>query len=235
MSPRRPLRWHGPHLALVLAAAIGTGPALAQKMYRCGSVYQDRPCTGADTGRVVGSAAPGTTGPALSARCARRGEAAARLMWARESGRTQEDQLARVRDPLERELLPQVYALPGNTAAVRGAVEAACHEDEARQALPAETGASNRPVSTPSAPVTAADGAPAATPAAPPPNAGPGSLSGAGAGVEAQHAQRRRCGAIDARRQSIQAAQRAGGSAAMMDALNRRAREIDAQHRSAGC
>jgi hypothetical protein len=92
---------------LVLCGA----PALA--MYRCGNVFQDKPCESGAEIRLSPSGRPTTAPPAarapasapaaapaattpssFTAACARVGEQAQRIVWKREGGATQEQQLA---------------------------------------------------------------------------------------------------------------------------------------------
>ena len=86
-------------LALPLIAVIASLslPASAQKMYRCGSTYQQQPCGGGKEGKVIGhgtgTASPSVASPAnLHPACAQRGAAAQKIKWIREAGNTQQQQ-----------------------------------------------------------------------------------------------------------------------------------------------
>jgi hypothetical protein len=123
-------------LACVLA--LLACPALAQKAYRCGAVYQDRPCAAAQDGQAVNTSGAGQAAKAdtrVDAECARRGQAALRVAWARESGSTEAEQSAQLRG-LDREVLPEVYRLRGSSAEIRRAVEADCMAAKERELAP---------------------------------------------------------------------------------------------------
>ena len=68
--------------AIVLGVFLGLGlagsPAQAQKMYRCGKVYQDRPCPAGQAGKVVGRTGAGAAAPQAAGRdpeCAQKARA----------------------------------------------------------------------------------------------------------------------------------------------------------------
>lgn len=124
--------------AAAICAAVLMWPALqahAQRMYRCGNAYQDRPCEGAQAGKEVrdfsGAAAPGSK-VAADAQCARTGEEALKIVWARESGVTREQQLAS--RPQDQWLIETVYMKRGSAPEIRAGVEAACMAEKERQA-----------------------------------------------------------------------------------------------------
>ena len=62
---------------LVAASFALCAQAQAQSMYRCGNVYQDRPCAAGMKSRVVGStgvaSAPSTPSAGVDPECAQRG------------------------------------------------------------------------------------------------------------------------------------------------------------------
>lgn len=55
-------------VAMLLALVGLAFPTHAQKMYRCGNVYQDQPCAGEQQGKVIGSTggAPASAAPAAA-------------------------------------------------------------------------------------------------------------------------------------------------------------------------
>lgn len=123
---------------MALAASLGlvAPTAWAQKTYRCGAVYQDRPCAAAQDGRSVntsgaGQAALGDT--RVDAVCARRGHAAQRVAWARESGKTEQEQATQLRGD-DRDVLPEVYRRRGSSLDIRRAIEADCMAEKERAA-----------------------------------------------------------------------------------------------------
>src|SRR5512133_1262148 len=90
-------------MAVVLSGLLAAGAAHA--VYRCGNVYQDRPCddNGPQPHLTPGMKAPKpqAASPAAAASpcapaCARVGEQAQQVAWKREAGATQDKQLAEV-------------------------------------------------------------------------------------------------------------------------------------------
>src|SRR4030067_762715 len=110
-------------------------PAHAQKMYRCGNVYQDRPCAG-EQQKIIGStgAASASAAPAVEGHCAQRGANAQKIMWAKETGRTEEMQLSAASSGEERKLIAEVYRKRGPSVEVRAAIEADCTAERQRAA-----------------------------------------------------------------------------------------------------
>lgn len=118
---------------LVLLAAMGM-PAQAQKMYRCGSNYQDRPCSGQDS-RVISSSGAGQAAPAaapVDAACVQRAGDAQKIAWVRESGKTQAEQTSA--QPGQRELIADVYRRRGSSLEIRNAIESECAAEKERAA-----------------------------------------------------------------------------------------------------
>src|SRR3954466_16070192 len=81
----------------------------AQQMYRCGKAFQDTPCDGNQQINSAPAAAAGNAGRssqgALNVGCTRRGEEAQKIVWAKEAGRTEEQQLAASSNPDQRQLI----------------------------------------------------------------------------------------------------------------------------------
>ena len=133
-------------LALLLMTAIAccTTSASAQTMYRCGSSFQDHPCSAGQAGTVIGTTpahaaaqaptAAVTSGP--SAQCSQRGLASQKISWNREAGKTQQEQVAGATGSFQRDLVAEVYSHRGTSVEVRAAIEADCKaaEDRAAQA-----------------------------------------------------------------------------------------------------
>lgn len=103
-------------------------------MYRCGSVYQDRPCADGKESRVVGRGQGEREAPRppLDAECAARGETAQRIMWRREAGMTAAEQQSVHREPGD--LVVDVYRRRGGSLQVREAIEADCMTEKTRSA-----------------------------------------------------------------------------------------------------
>jgi hypothetical protein len=128
---RRRTRWAA---GLALLVGLAGGPALAQKMYRCGSNYQDRPCSGQDS-RVISRSGAGQDAPAaapVDAACARRAADAQKVAWVRETGKTEAEQVAA--QPGQRELIAQVYRRRGSSVDIRNGIEAECVAEKERAA-----------------------------------------------------------------------------------------------------
>ena len=217
---------------LFLLACLGAS-AQAQKMYRCGNTYQDRPCAGVQQGKIIGSTGASQPAATLVADgpCAQRGTQALRIMWAKETGRTEEMQLAVATSGYEKQLIGEVYRKRGSSAEVRAAIEADCMAEmqrAAQAAALAEAAAKLQGQGVPAATV----GVPAARPA-PDPDA----ESRRQREVEARLAadKKARCDGIAARLENIRNSQRAGGNAATMDSLRSQQRKAEEAWSSTGC
>ena len=127
----------------VIAAAAFCAPAGAQKMYRCGSTYQETPCTGNQQGKEIRAAGPASSQSASStdAACAQRGAASQKIVWAREAGATAEKALADVESKSlsrsqkeeEKRLIEDIYQKRGSAPEIRAAIEADCVADKKLQ------------------------------------------------------------------------------------------------------
>jgi hypothetical protein len=121
---------------LVLAAALALlcAQAQAQTMYRCGKVYQDRPCDAGVKGKAVGStgvqAAPQA---AVDAECAQRGKDSNKIVWAREGGASEQRLLLEARSGAEQRFISDVYRRPGSPSTVQAAVQADCVAEKERE------------------------------------------------------------------------------------------------------
>lgn len=120
---------------LVLGSAFAGGTAV-----RCGRTYQDRPCAGfsgkliADTKAQKRVSANRVIDPA----CKRRGASAQRYIAARETGASEDEQLASTTSPTEKRLISQIYQLQGPATEQREAVEASCMAERQRVARGAQ-------------------------------------------------------------------------------------------------
>jgi len=214
-------------------------PVAAQKMYRCGSVYQDHPCAGEQPGKVIGhsGATLATTGPSVDPDCAARGARSQKISWAREAGRTQDEQL---RDaPQDTGLINEVYSQRGSAPAVRQAIEASCMaaKERALQAA-ALAGAAAKLRGEDAARAPGSTPAPAAVTN----NAGNNAVNSNAADDAARRraesdavSKKLKCGSIANRIRSIRDSQRAGGSADTMDRLRLQLQEMEGASRDAGC
>ena len=117
---------------VLIASAPG---ASAQHMYRCGSVYQDRPCASGAPEKVMHSGAgdaASTTAIKLGADpyCIKRGADAQQIVWARETGKTAEEMGRQAQNDQQRRLIAEVYAQRGTAPQVRDAIQAQCQRDK---------------------------------------------------------------------------------------------------------
>jgi hypothetical protein len=219
--------------ALVASALLLALQAHAQTMYRCGSVYQDRPCDAGKTGRALGSTgtAPAAAATAsLDPECAQRGKDALKIVWSREGGATEERLVSEATTPAAKRLVQDVYRRRGAASHVQAAVEADCiaekqkAEEDTAKAIAAALKAQRE--GTPQAPETAA---------APSPD--PHAEERAKRERAAYEADRKKeqCARYNARVDELRARERAGGSAHTMDELNEQRRSLRAQMSGAGC
>jgi hypothetical protein len=130
-------------LGCVIAAAAFCAPAAAQKMYRCGSTYQETPCTGNQQGKEINAVGPASAQSVggTDAACAQRGVASQKIVWAREAGATAEKALADVENKSlsrgqkeeEKRLIADIYQKRGSAPEIRAAIEADCLADKKLQ------------------------------------------------------------------------------------------------------
>lgn len=130
-----------------LVPLLGTlcSPVLAGTMFRCGSSYQDRPCDAGQPAKVIGGSgvarehvvsapmsapaavpAPVPVLARVDAECAAMGNRAKQIVWAKESGKTAEVQLAAATSEDARRLISDVYSRRGTSLEVRHGVETDC-------------------------------------------------------------------------------------------------------------
>lgn len=223
--------WIGLPAALACLALCAT--AQAQKMYRCGNAYQDRPCDGGQQGKVIGSAgaAQPPAGPVSDRECTQRGIDAQKIMWAKEAGHTAEMQLSASKSAREKMLISEVYSKRGSSSVVRAAIEADCvaEKEKAAQAAALISAAAKLQGMEPPA-VSSAPG------------------ESAGAEPEAEAARQReklaasdaarkkaRCDGIASQLDIIRNEQRRGGSGVLMNDLNRKRQDAYREQNEAGC
>jgi hypothetical protein len=224
--------------AILLWALSAAGSAHA--VYRCGNVYQDRPCDdkGPQAHLTPGMKAPAPQGGAASPfapACARLGQEAQMVMWKREGGATQEAQLAELSGNASRrelaKVIESVYGKRGSAPEVRAAVEAECiaekqqaadtaaairalQAQQAQQAQrsPQQPGIATAPTQTsPPAPATVQQRT--AAPTGPDPS----------------------CSSWRADLNQVTSESRVGGSAAKMEELQSRRRSIERQMNAGRC
>jgi hypothetical protein len=203
-------------------------PATAQKMFRCGNTYQDRPCEGEQEGKVVkGMSAPDAPSSAQSRvtpDCSQRGIAAQKIKWARETGQTQEQQEAAASSETQRNLIADVYSRQGTSVQIRAAVEADCMTERERAARAAEL---------PKAAALLPNGQTAESAR----SDADRSAMDAGQSVPSGSARstQQTCQTLTERLETARSNQRRGGNGRNMDELNQQARSIGSKMRDLGC
>jgi hypothetical protein len=139
LLPQR-LFWLAPLVSTLCSPAFAGGT-----MFRCGSSYQDRPCDAGQPAKVINSSgvarehasnpAPASAASAgvaavaplrVDAECAALGNRAKQIVWAKETGRTADVQLAAASSDDDRRLIADVYRRRGSALDVRSGVEADC-------------------------------------------------------------------------------------------------------------
>ncbi|MBI2768808.1 MAG: hypothetical protein HYX47_04255 [Burkholderiales bacterium] len=222
----------------LLVAALAAGPAVA--VYRCGNVFQDSPCDGAAPDRRSAPAGqPAATPPPAAAAtsapspfapsCSRVGEEAQRVAWKREAGATRERQLAEAPAGAGRaqalEVIEAVYQRRGSAPEIRKSVEAECVAEKQKAADTAQALRALSPIgAAPAAP------APAIVPAAA--SAEPQGQAAAGSGGSPAYSP---CKSLANQKESIEAQQRAGGSAARMQNLSDSRQRVEKSQREGKC
>lgn len=132
---------------LTLKAVVGavllvcSQAVLAVNLYRCGSSYQDTPCmsTGASNKTIKSNAKVANTDSSqpekIDTNCKQRGEAAKKIMWAREVGKTLDQQLESSNDRYSQVLIKDVYNHRGSSLEVRNAIEQECMQQKEQDKL----------------------------------------------------------------------------------------------------
>lgn len=217
---------------LTLAAFFGTSIALslslsasvqAQTMYRCGSVFQDRPCDNGQQGKIIGvNRAPGNADkPALDPSCTRRGDEAKKIIWSREGGASAEKLMAEATTGEARKLISDVYAIRANSSEVRAAIENACMAEKTRARQDGYMPDEDAPAS----PRNAERKTPATSEA-------PKRADGTDNTAARKRAQ---CDMLKSQLASNRNSQRAGGGGNTMNSLNQEKSELENVLKSVGC
>jgi len=215
-----------------LLMLLGTG-AQAQKMHRCGNVYQDRPCDTAEPGKEVRNfdnaprpvAATGT-----DSQCRQRGIDSQKIVWSREGGALAEKLRAAASSEEEKTLITEVYGKRGSAPEVRASIEADCiaAKKQAEQAAAALA-------AIPKMPGSPAAGVAPARPQAQEPMAAEAAQGGNASMQRSAATQKTLCSSINTKIEGIQKSLRSGGSVAVMESLNQRRRDAEAERSRAGC
>lgn len=214
--------------SFILVVAMAPATVSAQTMYRCGTVFQDKPCDNGQQGKVIGTnrtsnSSQSSAKPALDLSCARRGEEAKKIIWSREGGASAEKLMAEASSGEQRRLIANVYAIRGNSADVRSAIENECMAEKTRERqggyLDNEYGGSQ----------TRNDEKKASSPSSQEKN--PAII----ADENAIRNKRALCENLNSQIKSIRDQQRAGGDSRTMDGLNRQKYDLESALRSSDC
>ena len=219
--------------------SLGTSCLLhAQSMYRCGSVYQDRPCDGKDPGKRIGSTASSEPvyKPAADAECAQRGADTLKIVWRREAGASAQKQMDDIdaqRSPHgadQKRLIAAVYNKRGSAPEVRAAIEADCAQEKEKAAQAAAWAAAMPTAGK----APSSSGASASAGSEAEAKAGEGRRREEDAAREAA-SKKRRCDDLKSDIADIQNRQRAGGDVSEMERLNQKSRDKQSQLNRSNC
>jgi hypothetical protein len=213
---------------IAFLVALPWAPAQSQTLYKCGKVYQDRPCeTG--KGRAIGStgaaAAPVPPG-AADAECAQRGKDSLKIVWSREGGATEERLVAEAAGAEQKRFVRDVYRRSGPASTVQTAVEADCMAEKKRQEEAAALAAAAAALRGSAPALASPPGSPEPASAKAPPPAQPAQ--------DAEH-KKRVCARYSAQMDDLRARERTGGPAQVMDQLAESRRRLRSQMGYAGC
>jgi hypothetical protein len=233
---------------VVLSGGLWAGTAQAA-LFRCGNVFQDRPCDagvteqqlrpGAGVGKSSGASAATKASP-FAATCSRVGEHAQRIAWKREGGATLERQMSEIPGGSDRQemiaIAEAVYSRRGSATEIRAAIEAECVQ---RKTEAAQAGDMLRTLQK-QAGQGVVEGAPGANTAPAPAATGttlrvsgqpPAPTAAAPAGPTANPM----CGNLREQRTAIESRLRSGGRVETMEMLQRQRREVEKSLAEAGC
>jgi hypothetical protein len=125
----------------VLAMCAFAANVAAQTLYRCGNSFQDKPCAAGQPGKIVSKDSAGRTGSAsvsasasaagpADAQCRQRGEAAKKIVWAREAGALEGQMLAKAQNDEERAMIQEVYRQRATAPEMKQIIEANCIKEK---------------------------------------------------------------------------------------------------------
>lgn len=221
-------------MAFFVLALPFSAPSHAQRMYRCGNVYQDRPCEDAQAGkelRHTGVAPTPLASASTDSQCRQRGLDSQKVVWARQSGALADKLMGEARTEEEQTLIADVYRLPrGSAPEVRAAIEAECVAAKKQLALAnaaamaaAMAAQGNKPTATPAARAdsdakTAGD-----------------QRSEDAVSRNVADSRKALCSSFNAQIEDIKKSQRGGGNVATMELLGQRLTDVNVEKRRAGC
>jgi hypothetical protein len=221
-------------LVLLLGMALVCAQAQSQTMYKCGKVYQDRPCDAGKAGKAIGStgtAAAPARSVGVDAECAQRGRDSLKIVWSREGGATEERLVSEASAPAQKRFVRDVYRRPGAASTVQAAVEADCIAEKQKLEQEAALAAA-------AAVRAQREGAPPASPATQPAaQPDPAAEARRRAEREASEAEgkKRLCAQYNAEVNDLRSRERAGGSLQAMERLNESRRQLRERMSASGC
>jgi hypothetical protein len=221
---------------LLIPVLLLVPPAYAQKMYRCGSQYQDRPCDAGQKGKTLGStgvaASASPSASSSDAECAQRGKDALKIVWSREGGATQERLMSEAANGYAKRLVEDVYRRRGSASEVQAAVEADCvvQKEKQERADALATAAARAQKEAGIQPAAAPAGAPA-------PVADPKAAESARQERVAMEERNKKltCDGLTEQMDDLRAQERVGGTTGTMDALRGQRRRLQTKIDSTGC
>lgn len=215
----------------------------AQKTYRCGSIYQDRPCEDAKNSKEVGylgSTAAASTAQSLDQQCKQRGLDSQKIVWARQSGVLAEKLIADLANKGmdsnkvngEKELITAVYQKQrGSAPEIGAAIEADCVEAKKQAALAAAMVAAGMKLQGQNA--TGAEAAATSSNASVQASGKAQSETPPATKVATNNTAL--CSSLAARIDMLKSSQRAGGSVSHMENMNRLRVSAESERSRAGC
>lgn len=121
---------------LLAIQLLGSQTTVAATLYHCGNSYQDTPCKGEVNSNPIKKIAVQNTNSQTSnenqpilkidSDCKQRGEAAKKIMWAREVGKTADQQIESAQDSYTQTLVREVYNHRGSPLDVKNTIEQDC-------------------------------------------------------------------------------------------------------------
>ena len=218
------------------AMALACAPVQSQTMYKCGKVYQDRPCDAGQKGRAVGStgtAAPGAQTGVADAECEQRGRDSLKIVWSREGGATEERLVSEAGSPQQKRLVRDVYRRPGAASTVQAAVVADCVAEKQKLEQDAALAAAAAVRAQREGTLPASPAQPAAAPAQPDPAAA-ARLRAEREAAQAE-SKKRLCAQFKTEQDNLRSRERAGGNVQTMESLNTERRQLHARMSASGC
>lgn len=129
----------------VLLSLVFSEYGIAGTLYRCGNTYQDIPCQNASNSSIVKKSNTlsvnekplnqGQRFEKVDADCKQDGEIAKKIMWAREMGRTLDEQLEATPDSVTRGVIKEVYKHRGSSLEVKDIIEQECMQQKEKDRL----------------------------------------------------------------------------------------------------